>query len=252
MIDYTNLIEFASQRQLDYIEAIHKAGSHNKAAKALGVGRRSIDASIKRLTKAAAKRSPAMHDYTKVIPEPYLITGVSQYDPVQHKWVKSRLDDEGRIEAIKSAFADFLEGVGPISVPPAPLDFQTDVIPWIQIGDAHIGMLAHASETGKDFNLDTAERELCGAISILIDELPNCERIVINDLGDATHYDNLSATTSASGHALDADGRRPSGSHGLEYQLVVPFREVFSAGGEFFFSHFVLQKIMMSDEIRRL
>lgn len=110
---------------------------------------------------------------------------------------------------MREAISDFIEGVGPINIAPAPLDFQSDVIPWIQIGDAHIGMLAHAAETNENFDLKIAERELCGAISMLIDEMPPCERIVINDLGDATHYDNLSATTAASHHALDADGRHP-------------------------------------------
>jgi hypothetical protein len=110
---------------------------------------------------------------------------------------------------LKDAIGEFLEDVAPIKVNPGPIVAQNDVIPWIQIGDAHVGMIAHAAETGEDFNLEVAERELCMAISILIDDLPPCERMVINDLGDATHYDNFTATTAASGHALDADGRHP-------------------------------------------
>lgn len=75
--------------------------------------------------------------------------------------------------------------------------------------DAHLGLLAHAAEVGESFDLKIAEFELCGAIGILIDELPAVERLVINDLGDFTHYENFSATTEASGHALDHDTRFP-------------------------------------------
>ena len=60
-----------------------------------------------------------------------------------------------------------------------------------------------------NFDLKIAERELCAAIGILIDELPFCERLVLNDLGDATHYSNYKGETSASGNRLDSDGRFP-------------------------------------------
>lgn len=110
---------------------------------------------------------------------------------------------------MKETIQAFIQDVLPIKVSAAPLDFQTDVIPWIQIGDAHLGMLAHADEIGENFDLKIAELEICTAISILIDELPNCERMVLNDLGDFTHYENFSGTTEASGHALDLDTRFP-------------------------------------------
>jgi hypothetical protein len=110
---------------------------------------------------------------------------------------------------MKEAARAFVEEMPRIDAPAAPLDWQSEVIPWIQIGDAHLGMLAHAAEVGENFDLKIAERELCTAIGMLIDELPNCERLVINDLGDFTHYENFAGTTEASGHALDYDSRFP-------------------------------------------
>ena len=212
------LASFASVRQLEYLEAIEKHGSHTKAAQALGVGRRGLDRSIERLRervkeKAAAQGWSPEHGWTHAVPRPHVAVGVSTYfektATTPAAWVKSKLDQEAYNTLIKGAISEFLEDVAPVVAPPAPLDFQSDIIPWIQIGDAHIGMLAHAAETNENFDLKIAERELCAAICILIDEMPNCERIVINDLGDATHYDNLTATTAASGHPLDADGRHP-------------------------------------------
>jgi hypothetical protein len=143
----------------------------------------------------------------------YLIKGVSTYYDAEGnqrgQWVKTKQDDATRFEAIKAACVAFMGDLPELSAPAGPLDFDRDIIPWIQIGDAHIGLLCHAWEVGENFDLKIAERELLGAIKILIDELPPCERLVINDLGDATHYENFSATTEASGHPLDADTRFP-------------------------------------------
>lgn len=110
-------------------------------------------------------------------------------------WVKADLRSEAYLQMVREAAAAFAEDVPQLPAPPAPSTHSTDVIPWIQIGDAHLGMLAHAAEVGENFDVTIAERELCGAIGLLIDEMPACERVVVNDLGDFTHYENFAATT---------------------------------------------------------
>lgn len=162
----------------------------------------------------AAKRGFAPdHDMTHVVPAPFVVRGTStlygEDGKPRMQWVKTRLDDKMVDEAIREGIKAFIEEIKPVKVKPAPLDFQTDIIPWIQIGDAHLGMLAHSAEIGENYDLKIAEQEICAAISILIDDLPTCERMVINDLGDFTHYENFSATTEASGHPLDYDSRFP-------------------------------------------
>jgi hypothetical protein len=112
-------------------------------------------------------------------------------------------------ELMQETIAAMIEDFPQIEVKKSPLNWQDDVIPWIQIGDAHLGMLAHSFEVGENFDLKIAEQELCAAIGILIDELPACERMVINDLGDFTHAENFAARTEASQHALDVDTRFP-------------------------------------------
>lgn len=153
------------------------------------------------------------HDMTHTVPKPFVLKGTSTLyggnGEVKQQWVKTKLSDIMASEAIKAAIDGMIDELPQVQVVDAPLDYQTDIVPWIQIGDAHLGMLAHASEIGENFDLKIAEKEICEAISILIDELPCCERLVINDLGDFTHYENFSATTEASGHALDADTRFP-------------------------------------------
>lgn len=208
------LLQFASPRQLEIARAIQEHGNIRKAAAALGMNGSTVSRTLQVLTRKAAMRgySPA-HDMTRTVPDPYVVRGVSTYYNADGKptgqWVKSRLTDEAWQDAIRQAVESFVAAAPAVPVAPAPLDVQDDIIPWLQIGDAHIGMLAHAAETGEAFDLEIAERELCAAVAQLIDEMPPCGRIVINDLGDATHYDNLTATTAASGHALDADGRLP-------------------------------------------
>jgi hypothetical protein len=108
---------------------------------------------------------------------------------------------------IEAAVKGFLADAPKLKINIGPSKFDRDVIPWFQMGDAHIGMLAQAAETGANFDLKIAERELCAAFAILFDECPSRERCVINDLGDATHYENLAAKTEHSGNQLDFDVR---------------------------------------------
>lgn len=123
-----------------------------------------IDASIDRIIKAAASQgfSPD-HDMTRTVPDGFLVKGVSTYYDKDGKltgqWVKSAVDPERQREIIREAFAGFIEDASPLAAPPAPLDFQSEVIPWIQIGDAHLGMLDHANEAGEHFDLKIAEQD---------------------------------------------------------------------------------------------
>ena len=141
------------------------------------------------------------------------ITKVSSlYDQqgnIAQQWVSEKPDDSLSPENIKELISEFLSTQAPISIPKGPAKFDKDVIPWFQIGDAHIGMLAHEAETGANFDLKIAERELCTAFSILFDECQPRERCVINDLGDSTHYCNMLGTTEHSGNILDYDVRFP-------------------------------------------
>lgn len=215
-IDFLGLRPFATETQAKYLELLQEHnGSQRAVARATGKHRRVIERALKSvLKKAAIQGYSPDHDMTKVVPEPFVVKGVSTYydsfGRPAAQWVKTSLDHQRYVEAIKEEIACALEGIPPIeNLPPAPLDFQDDIIPWIQIGDAHLGMLAYDKEVGDNFDVDICVRDLAGAFSILIDELPESERLVIQDLGDFTHYENQKAKTEASGHDLDADGRFP-------------------------------------------
>ncbi len=123
-------------------------------------------------------------------------------------WLKTRAAERDYWDFISGA----ISGVVPVdisTIEPLAEAPQGDIIPWLQIGDAHIGMLASEAETGSNFDIDIAEREICAAVAYLIDQAPYCERFVVNDLGDGTHYETYKALTEASGHAVDYDTRYP-------------------------------------------
>lgn len=214
MIIDPRLEAFATDVQKRYLRLINEHGSIRKAAAAIGASASGMGDAILRLKKnAALKGYSPDHDMTRTVPDGFVVKGVSTYYDKEGKpsgqWVKSSLDLDRARELMHQAIRGMIEDLPKIDVKAAPLDWQSDVIPWIQIGDAHLGMLAHSFEVGENFDLKIAERELCSAIGILIDELPNCERIVVNDLGDFTHAENFAARTEASQHALDVDTRFP-------------------------------------------
>lgn len=210
-----NLKQYATERQWEIYLAVCEHGSNNKAALALGINRRAADKAMLSLkTKAAMAGYSPEHDLIHPIAPGYIGKGHSTAynmktgEPII-QWVKTRADEEAREQFRLDAMRAFFEELPPVEAPAAPTDYETDIVHWYQIGDAHIGMLAHEAEVGQNFDLKIAERELCAAIAALVDEAEPCERCVINDMGDFTHYENFSATTEASGHALDFDSRFP-------------------------------------------
>jgi len=212
------LKDWATPTQARYVDLLNETGGARAAARAAGIHHTAILRAIARLRAAAAAQGyDPEHGLNSIVPRPFVAKGHSTLERVHPggerqpilQWTKTRLDDQAYLEQIKEAIDAFYEEVPALGAPAAPLDFNTDIIPWINIGDAHLGMLAHAAEVGENFDLKIAESELCTAIGVLIDELPACERIVINDLGDFTHYENMKGETEASGHKLDYDGRFP-------------------------------------------
>ena len=209
------LVQFASVRQIEFIDAIEKHGSQTAAALALGLTRNTIAESMSRLRERAARRhyAPECH-LNDPLPATHTSKGFSRLvrrgepEPLL-TWYKANARAEEIEAAIREAAAGFIADLPALPAPPPPREFSTDIIPWIQIGDAHLGMLAHDMEVNENFDLKIAESELLAAIGMMIDEMPACERCVVNDLGDFTHYDNFVAQTAASGHNLDADGRFP-------------------------------------------
>jgi hypothetical protein len=186
-----------------------KTGSKQQAADNLEINVNTL----KHRLKIAAQRGIAPEaGLNHPVAEGFRLKGYSHYtktpsgEPI---WVKAEAIRERWEQAVIAA----IEGSATREInipPPKPQGFDAqDIIPWLNIGDAHIGMLAHEDETGANFDIKIAKAEILQAAFDLIDMAPDCERMVINDLGDGTHYENMKAMTERSGHQLDFDSRFP-------------------------------------------
>jgi hypothetical protein len=69
-------------------------------------------------------------------------------------WAKTELDRD--IDVVKAAITAFVEPL-PELVQQEYVEngLETDIIPWFQIGDAHIGMIAYAAEVNTHPRLRT-------------------------------------------------------------------------------------------------
>ena len=229
MWDWSNQIfdemELTS-RQGDVLRLKRKHLSERAIATELGLGKTTVNDHLQNIKKKAHARF--YHPEIGLnVPMPKGMTATKATIQVKdgqvfQYWAKTELDRD--IDVVKAAITAFLEPLPELAQQEYVEDgLDTDIIPWFQIGDAHIGMIAYAAEVGQDFNLEIAEKELCLAIDRLVTRTPACERCVINDLGDFAHYDNMSGTTAHSGHALDTDGRlyRMAHVYGRIYRYII-------------------------------
>lgn len=201
---------WVTETQIRYLEAVKEHGGQNAAARALGVAKSSVNEAIATYKREAARRGHAPGHFDDGVAPGFVMGKVTiQRGPggVERVWERQSPDAEAQASLIREGVAAFMET--PIVVPAfACPDPSYDVVPWIQIGDAHIGMLAHEAEAGADFNVQIAEREMCAAFRLLIDQIEPCERIVVNDLGDRDHIENTEKLTARSRVALDAERPR--------------------------------------------
>ncbi len=213
-----DLLKFCTtDKQRQAIQAINDKGSIRAAASAMGLDKSTVG-KIHTLIKqrAALSGHSPEHGFNHSVPAPHIAKGVSNLwkrgepEPVL-SWVKSGISQEAFEKHLQEA-ADLFYATLPkmdVSNPKPSTKYNKDLIPWFQIGDAHLGMLAHSAEVGHNFDVKIAVTELMTAFSMLFAESEHCERCVINDLGDFTHYENFRGETEQSGHKLDYDGRFP-------------------------------------------
>ncbi len=211
MID-DDLRQFATVRQLEILDAFVLHGSHGKAAKALGVCKGTVQGAMESLRRKASRQgySPE-HDMTHIVPDGYIVKGVSTYYNKEGKpsaqWVKSSVDSDRQLELIKSfvlTLAEDIKGISSITEPPKYSN--DDLLTVIPMGDPHFGLYAWQEDAGDNFDLTIAEQLTCSAIDRLIASSPNSKTALLLNLGDMFHADNQKNVTN-SGHQLDVDGR---------------------------------------------
>lgn len=210
------LLEFATEVETKYLNAIIEHGSGRKAAKALGVNTATINRAIARLKIRAAVRgySPE-HNYIHAVPATHIAKGVSTcYDAdgnIKQQWVKSAIDREAQLEVMREAIAGLVEEV-PRVKPTSPTTEASQVPHLLNLytmTDCHMGQLSWPKETGEAWDLKIAEATLWGGFKAMIDASPHAGTAIVNQLGDFLHSDGMLPVTPMSGHILDQDVRFP-------------------------------------------
>jgi hypothetical protein len=199
-------MSLTDEKYQEAVAAFAETGNKQRAADKLGIA---VNTLKYRLKQAALAGYAPEAQLNHPVATGFVLKGYSHLTKTEtgeNIWLKTEAMRERWADGIISAI-DGARNIWTDSVPPMPQLADTDVVPWLQIGDAHIGMLASEKETGANFDISIAEREICAAAATLIDECPPCEVMVINDLGDGTHYENFKAMTEASGHQVDFDTR---------------------------------------------
>lgn len=144
---------------------------------------------------------------------PHLVKGTSTlFDSVgkqKLQWVKTKLDDKLRWQMMLASIEKRCGEVTPR--PPVAIDPSVtpdaDLCNLVTMTDCHVGALAWGRESGDDWDLKIAQRELTEAFVGMIRKMPAAGTCVINQLGDFLHTDGMLPVTPGHGHVLDADSR---------------------------------------------
>lgn len=194
------------------LEAVNEHGTITEAAVALGIKRETLQSRVNR-AREAQMRGALDDDIAERIPEGFAAKGVSTlYDAegnVRAQWVKTDVDREKRLEALKDVVAGLREQIAPLPPVSAPQGILGDLCNLYTFSDYHLGMLAWHREGGDDWDLDIAETTLAKAFRAMVDQSPRAHTAVINLQGDFLHTDGKVPVTPAHGHVLDADTRFP-------------------------------------------
>jgi len=199
-----------SESQRKKVKLYGKLGSVTKVATELGINQSNVSRTLRMLKKRAANSGIAPEaDMSHPSAQGFNVKGVSTLygddGEVKVQWVKTQnqgFSPEEIADAFNESLADFT--ACPVA---APKELDKDLLSVYPMGDPHIGMLAHRDESGEDFDLKIATRDLQRATKALVDRSPASENCLILNLGDFFHSDNPSNRTARSGNALDVDGR---------------------------------------------
>lgn len=166
------------------------------------------------VNKRWVKTERASDEDPKFLPVPagHLVSKVSSLldaqGQVRAQWIQAPQDKQNQWDQFWKACARATEAYKGLAEPvPAPLGTDETLMTLYPLGDPHIGMLSWAKETGEDFDLKIAERDLINVVDMLVDRAPASKRGVLANLGDLFHFDSDSQLTPNGGNKLDCDSR---------------------------------------------
>ena len=210
MEDLAALKEWATPRQVEYIDAILLHGSNRKAAAALNIHPTGVDRMIAAVRARAAREGHAPGHFESGTAPGYLMGKVTVQraadGSVERTWERQSPDAERRQAALLEAVEAFKDEIAPAAAVLAPSDARDELCNLYTYTDYHLGMRASAGEGGAAWDLDIAERTMRDSFGLMIERAPAAGHAVINIQGDMLHTDGLEPVTPAHKHVLDASG----------------------------------------------
>lgn len=144
-------------------------------------------------------------------PQGFQVTKTTEYrtgdGELRGQWIRSEPEKDAFFKVAKEYLQSLLKDVKPAAPRKPPKGTLARRLANYNVGDPHIGMLAWAEETGEDFDLRVAERDLVAALAEAVEQAPATQIARLNQFGDFYHIDNTSNQTWASSNVLDADSR---------------------------------------------
>lgn len=137
-------------------------------------------------------------------PTATLVDGQGQ---IRAQWLGPARGAQDKSEAWLHAMRQTAELPARSEPVPAPEWVDDDWLCAYPIGDAHLGLLAHATETGEHHDLAIGSRDLLGTFDLLVGGAPHAARALCINLGDYWHAQDDLQRTPGHGHKLDVDGR---------------------------------------------
>lgn len=125
------------------------------------------------------------------------------------EWVKTGVDAERQEAIMRETIAALVAEIKPVNRRDSPKVKNSDLCVAYCIGDAHIGLYSWGAETGSDFDLSIASKDLMAAVERLVSAAPVSNEALVVQLGDFYHMDDSTNMTPRSGNRLDVDSRFP-------------------------------------------
>lgn len=206
------LLAHASPSQQKILLAVMDQGSQAKAAMYLGIHQRTVEKAVAAVKKLASFQghSPE-HDMKHTVPAGFVVKGVSTfYDKdgkPSNQWVKSKVDDQARMQAMVEFIKDLMVDVPRVALTPTPTGCAKALCNVYTLTDSHVGALAWKEETGAAWDLEIAEKVLTKCVERMVLASPKAKVGILAQLGDFLHQDGINPVTPTSGHVLDAAGR---------------------------------------------
>ena len=200
------------QRQL--IE-MHLGGmSHADIARSLDKEPRRVSETISKVHQRAAMQGVAPdYNLNRQVAPGFTTKRVSTAYNMDNEIVLQWHIQEPERVKLEELIAEFVEGfkdeVTGIHTPTdAPTSTDNDIMVSYIVGDHHLGMLAHHSETmGDDYDVKISQNLLENAIVRLVSSAPAGKVGVLVNLGDFMHINDSTSSTPSSKNLLDSDGR---------------------------------------------